>query len=332
MDQLTPVLINYLDEYARPHVQEKVTEELDETKVDLKRDLPTTIMDYIKGEGENREGGNALIAQIASVLGDDFIERVKSITEVTVEVASEGMDALLTNGVMNVAKGVITKTTGEEDDKPSGFNFDFLQSGKEGMVATTMVLSTPIIKQVAENISRKISSHIPAEIGGSVQEWIDEHGGSSGLLGKVAGFAVSFLGGDDDDEQTVKSAGTERDIAPTNGATGKIQRAIQKYLGPKVLSMIQPYMQKFEQKMTSSLEGELRGKVFSIEYIKSKVISMLTGATGGGDGSPFGAILGAVMGKVGGGSGGKGGDDDGDGNPMALLGGLASQFLSKREN
>ncbi|KAG0020570.1 hypothetical protein BGZ81_009285 [Podila clonocystis] len=394
MEQLTPLLFNYLEENARPHVQERVGEEIDDTKVNLKRDLPGTIMDYIKGVGEHAEQSNPFIAQIANHLGDDFIETVRSITETTVEIASEGMDLLLTNGVMNVAKGVIGKTTDEESGNSSGFNFDFLQSGKEGMVSTTMVLSSPVIKQVSANITKKIAAHIPAKVGGSVQEWIDQHGGSGSLLGKAAGFVAGFLNDDDDDEKTVAQGGTERDIQETGGHAGKIQMAIQKYLGPKVLSMILPYMQRFEEKMHGSLEGELRGKVFSVDYIKSKVLGMLTG---GGDGaSPFGALLGAFMGKAGSGGGGddddeggsggggmktllmgavmskvaggggrRGGDDDEDdeggsgggaggdilgalmskvggakggddeedgGNPLGAFAGIASQFMSQREN
>ncbi|KAF9300255.1 hypothetical protein BGZ74_008098 [Mortierella antarctica] len=327
MEQLTPLLFNYLEENARPHVQVRVAEEIDDTKVNLKRDLPGTIMDYIKGVGEHAEQSNAFIAQIANHLGDDFIDTVRSITETTVEIASEGMDLLLTNGVMNVAKGVIGKTTDEEGGNSSGFNFDFLQSGKEGMVSTTMVLSSPVIKQVSANITKKIAAHIPAKVGGSIQEWIDEHGGSGSLLGKAAGFVAGFLNDDDEDEKkTVAQGGTERDIQETGGHVGKIQLAIQKYLGPKVLSMILPYMQRFEEKMHGSLEGELRGKVFSVEYIKSKVLGMLTG---GGDGaSPFGAILGAFMGKAGGGGGGEDEDDEGgSGGGMKSL--LMGAVMSK---
>ncbi|KAF9322273.1 hypothetical protein BG003_003284 [Podila horticola] len=325
MEQLTPLLFNYLEENARPHVQDRVAEEIDDTKVNLKRDLPQTIMDYIKGVGEHAEQSNAFIAQIANHLGDDFIDTIRSITETTVEIASEGMDLLLTNGVMNVAKGVISKTTDEEGGNSSGFNLDFLQQGKEGMVSSTMVMSSPVIKQVSANITKKIAAHIPAKVGGSVQEWIDEHGGSGGLLGKAAGFVAGFLNDDDDDKkQTVAEGGTERDIQEAGGHAGKIQLAIQKYLGPKVLSMIMPYMQRFEEKMHGSLEGELRGKVFSVEYIKSKVLGMITG---GGD-SPFGAILGAFMGKAAGGGGGDDGDDEGgSGGGMKSL--LMGAVMSK---
>ncbi|KAG0348279.1 hypothetical protein BG004_005507 [Podila humilis] len=314
MNQLTPLLFNYLEENARPHVQEKVDEEINETKVDLKRDLPDTILDYIRGVGEGAQDANAFIVSIAQHLGDDFADEVRSLTQATVDVASEGMDLLLTNGVMTVAKGAISKCTEEEGAEGSGgLNFEFLQSGKESMIATTMALSAPYIKQVSENISRKISDHIPTKVGGSVQAWIDEHGGSSGLLGKAAGFVAGFLNDDDDDEEEVKvvsrSMTSNKDIEERGGKTGKIQRAIQKYLGPKVLSMIAPYMKRFEEKMTSSLHGELTGKVFSIEYIKSKVISMVTGGAG-----PLGGILGALMG---GGAmaslaGGSRGDDDED--------------------
>ncbi|KAF9375216.1 hypothetical protein CPB97_011593 [Podila verticillata] len=361
MEQFTPLLFNYLEEHARPHVQERVGEEIKDNKVELKRDLPGTIMDYIKGVGEHAEQSNAFIAQIAEHLGDDFIETIRHITESTVDIASEGMDLLLTNGVMNVAKGVIGKVTDEEGQGSGGFNFDFLQQGKEGMVSSTMVLSSPVIKQVSANISNKMSAHIPAKVGGSVQKWIDEHGGSSGLLGKAAGFFAGFLNDDDDKEKTVAQGGTDRDIQDAGGHVGKVQLAVQKFLGPKVLHMIQPYMQRFEEKMHGSLEGELRGKVFSVEYIKSKVLGMLTGD---GDGaSPIGALLGAFMGGSGGrrggddddegGSGGgmksllmgavmskvagggraKGGDNDDDGdNPLGAFADIASKFMSQREN
>jgi hypothetical protein len=149
MDSLTPILLNFLEEHARPHVQEKVTEELNETKVDLKKDLPDSIMDYIKGED-----GFPMIANIVSNMGDDFMQKVRAVTDATIETASEGMDLLLTNGVMNISKDVITNKTDGEGS--SGFNFDFLKSGKEGMIMTTMAASAPVIKQVSDNIGRKI--------------------------------------------------------------------------------------------------------------------------------------------------------------------------------
>ncbi|KAF9951045.1 hypothetical protein BGZ70_001142 [Mortierella alpina] len=144
------------------------------------------------------------------------------------------------------------------------------------------------------------------------------------------------MGGEDGPgEATVEGGGTDKDIEETGGHKGKIQVMLQKILAPKVLLMIQPYLQRFEEKMTRTLDGELRNKIFSIDYIKKKVISMLTGDDGeggeDGEGNPLGAILGAVLG---GGGGGKGGDGDGDddNNPMALFGGLASKFLKGRED
>ncbi|KAF9583183.1 hypothetical protein BGW38_010079, partial [Lunasporangiospora selenospora] len=157
MEQLVPVLMKYVEDFARPHVQEKVTEEVEETRGELKQDLPQTILDYIKSaDGLAEEGGVlAIIAKVISNIDqNDFLEKLKRITNVTVDTAADGMDLLLTNGVMNVAKGVLTKATNEEGQ--DGFNLDFLKSGKEGMVSTTMVLSLPVIKQVRENMGRKI--------------------------------------------------------------------------------------------------------------------------------------------------------------------------------
>lgn len=149
MDALTPILLNFLEEHARPHVQEKVSEELDETKVDLKKDMPDTIMDYIKSDE-----GIPMIANLLANLGDDFMEKIRAVTDTTIETASEGMDLLLTNGVMNISKDVLTSNT--DGKGSSGFNFDFLKGGKEGMVMTTMAASAPIIKQVSSNMGRKI--------------------------------------------------------------------------------------------------------------------------------------------------------------------------------
>ncbi|KAF9898402.1 hypothetical protein BX616_004079, partial [Lobosporangium transversale] len=290
MEQLTPLLMNFLEEYGRPHVQEKVTEELDETKVELKRDMPNTMVEYIKDSE-----ANPIVSQLADVMGDDLFERVKSVTEFTVEAASEGMDLLLTNGVMGIARKVLTQTTEEEGQ--GSLNLDFLKSGKEGMVSTTMAASAPVIKQVSTNIGNKISAHLPASIGGAIQEMIDEHGGSSGLLGMAAGLVLKFMGGEEDGpgEKTVEGGGDATDVEKVGGHTGKIQKMVQKILAPKVLLLIQPYLQDFEAKMTKSLEGELRTKLFSPDYIKTKVLSMITGL-GEGGGSGFGAILGAFMG------------------------------------
>ncbi|KAF9961309.1 hypothetical protein BGZ72_004230 [Mortierella alpina] len=328
MEQLLPMLMNYMEEHCRPLVQEKVSEELDETKGDLKQDLPHTIMDYITGDE-----ANPMVAKIVTAMGDDFLERIKSVTESTIEMASDGMDLLLTDGVMGIAKKVITKTTEEDDGSGGGFNMDFLQSGKEGMVTTTMAASAPMIKQASDNMGTKISAHFPAAVGGAVQEFIDEHGGDNGFLGTAAGFIGKFMGGDDGPgEVTVEGGGTDKDIEETGGHKGKIQVMLQRILAPKVMLMIQPYLQRFEEKMTRTLDSELRNKVFSIDYIKTKVLTMLTGGGGDGEGGgTLGVMLGALMG------GGKGKDgDDGDGDdgsdPMALLGGLASKFLKGRED
>jgi len=156
MDSLTPLLMNFLEEHARPHIQDKVSEELTETKGELKTEMPDMIKEHITGPESN-----PLVAQIVSSMGDDFMERVRQITEVTIETASEGMDLLLTNGVMNIAKGVLTKKNEEEGS--GGFNMDFLKSGKEGMIETTMAASTPVIKQVSDRLFERpsITPHGP---------------------------------------------------------------------------------------------------------------------------------------------------------------------------
>ncbi|KAF9146524.1 hypothetical protein BGX30_014589 [Mortierella sp. GBA39] len=335
MDALTPILLNFLEEHARPHVQEKVSEELDETKVDLKKDLPDTLMDYIKGDD-----GIPMIANIISNLGDDFMEKIRRVTDSTIETASEGMDLLLTNGVMNISKDVLTSNT--DGNGSSGFNFDFLKTGKEGMVMTTMAASAPVIKQVSDNMGRKISAHFPAQIGGTIQEMIDEHGGSDGLFGKAAGFLANFLISDDDGpgEHTVAGGGTDRDVEAAGGHTGKVQQMLQKFLAPKVLLMIQPYLQRFEAKMTRSLETELRGKVFNMEYIKATALTAITGmgALGGAAGG-FGGILGSLLGGKNRGdddddnNGGRRNDNDNNGgDTMSALTNLAGQFLKSREH
>ncbi|KAK3847663.1 MAG: hypothetical protein J3R72DRAFT_430531 [Linnemannia gamsii] len=340
MDALTPILINFLEEHARPHVQEKVTEELGETKVDLKKDLPDTVMDYLKGED-----GIPMIGNFIANLGEDFMEKLRKITDATIETASEGMDLLLTNGVMNISKDVITSKTDGEGS--SGFNFDFLKSGKEGMVMTTMAASAPVIKQVSDNMGRKISAHFPAQIGGTIQEMIDEHGGADGLVGKAAGFFAKFLISDDDGpgEHTVAGGGTDRDVEAAGGHTGKFQQMVQKFLAPKVLLMIQPYLQSFEEKMRTSLEGELRGKVFNIDYIKATAFTAITGMAALGSASGgLGGILGSFLGggrkdddddddNNGGGGKGRRNDDDDDGgnDTMSALTNLAGQFMKNRE-
>ncbi|KAF9165014.1 hypothetical protein DFQ26_000736 [Actinomortierella ambigua] len=340
MDQLLPVLMNFLEEKARPHVQGKVTEEVDEAKVDMKDSLPDQALDFIKGVGEaGEESGNALIAMIVDRIGGDSLkERIKSVTNLTVDTAAEGMDILLTNGIMNVAKGVMTKTVAEDGEASGGFNFDFLKSGKEGMIDTTMVLSQPVIKQVSGNIGRKISSHLPAAIGGSIQEMIDSTGGSFSPIGMAAKLfmKVAGVGDDDDDEKSgaTTRGGDEDDAKKEGGHLGPIQRALQKLLAPKIMEFIGPYMENFESKMNTSLEGELRNKVFNIDYIKQTALSMLTGASEGAGG--LGGLLSAFMGASGGGR--KGGDDDeegggggaGGGDALNLIGNLAQNFLKNR--
>ncbi|KAG0050957.1 hypothetical protein BGZ83_004250 [Gryganskiella cystojenkinii] len=328
MEGLTPLLMNFLEEHARPHIQEKVTEEMDETKGELKTEMPDMIREHVTGPESN-----PMIAQIISSMGEDFMERVRKITDMTIETASEGMDLLLTNGVMNIARGVLAKKNDEEGG--GGFNMDFLNQGKEGMVQTTLAASAPVIKQASDNMGRKISAHFPAAIGGSIQEMIDEHGGADGLLGKAAGFMAKFIGDRDDGpgEATIAGGGTERD-AEQVGHTGAVQKALQKLLAPKIMLLIQPYLQRFEAKMNRSLEGELRNKVFSSEYIKSKLMEVITGVQSGGGGG-LGGILGAFMGggskRLSGSQGGND-DDDGDKNPMSILGDLASGFLKHRDS
>ncbi|KAG0020343.1 hypothetical protein BGZ80_004357 [Entomortierella chlamydospora] len=182
MEALTPILMNFLEEHARPHVKEKVSEELDETKVDLKENLPDSVMEHLKSQD-----ANPMISQVADSMGDKLMEHIRKITNLTVETASEGMDLLLTDGVMNIARGILT-----EDSDGKGFNLDFLNKGKEGMVETTMIASKPVIKQVSTNISHKVSTHVPSHIGRAVQEFIDEHGGPNGPMAMVAGLFAKF--------------------------------------------------------------------------------------------------------------------------------------------
>ncbi|KAG0239712.1 hypothetical protein BGW41_007512 [Actinomortierella wolfii] len=325
MEQLMPVIINFLEEKARPHVQEKVTEEVDEAKVDMKESLPDQALDFIKGIGEaGEQSGNALISLLVEKIGGDSLkERIKTVTHLTVDTAAEGMDLLLTNGIMNVSRNVLTKTVAD-DGSGGGFNFDFLNSGKEGMVGTTMTLSQPVIKQVSGNIGRKISSHLPAAIGGSIQELIDSTGGSFSPIGMAAKLFMKIAGADDDDESADRG-GNEEDAKKEGGHLGPIQRALQKLLAPKILEFIQPYMDKFEAKMNKSLEDELRNKVFNIDYLKQTALSMLAGAGG------LGGLLGAFMGA----GGGKGGDDNEDGggrgaDALGMIGSLAQNFLNNR--
>lgn len=250
MDALAPMLMTFLEQQARPAVQSKVTEQLDSTKGDLKSSLPNTIMSYLSGSDGNG-GGNAMISQLMSSLGPNFMSKVSSVTGSTVDTASEGMDTLLTNGVMNIAKTVLTSNAGgAQAEGAGGFNFDFLSAGKDGMVNQTMAASTPVIKQVSDNMSKKLSSSIPASIAGAIQQMMDKNGGAAGgALGMVAGLMSKFMTGDGSGDHTVNGGGNEADIQATGGSTGGIQQMLQNLLAPKILLLIQPYMQKFEAQM-----------------------------------------------------------------------------------
>ncbi|KAF9979126.1 hypothetical protein BGZ65_006730 [Modicella reniformis] len=341
---LTPMLMDFLEEYGRV-VQEKVSEEVNETKGDLKQSLPGHVDEYVKSDE-----AHPMAKQAASVMGDSFTERVKSLTGHTVDAASEGMDLLLTGGVINIARDILSKVT----EGKSMAELEILKSDKENMIKHTLAAAIPIIKQVSKNIGHKISEHLPASIGGHIQEWIDEHGGDHGIVGLAAGLMGKLMGGDDDDsdddDPPETRAAKKVALEKAGIRTGKLQRIVTSILGPKISEFIVPHMQKFEEKMHTSLEGELRTKVFSFDYIKKKALSMLT--QGGG-------ALGALAGVLMGGSGGKGkdkgdgSDDEGDSNPMsailgalsgggageggggskrAMFGALAGQFLKKGDD
>ncbi|KAF9110232.1 hypothetical protein BGX27_006624 [Mortierella sp. AM989] len=329
MNKLVPLLMDVLDQKARPHVQTKVREQLDSTKGDLKQDLPNTIMRYLSGDDGNGEA-NPLIQQIVSKLGPNFMNRLTSVTNTTVDTASEGMDILLTNGVINIAKSVLTKQVdGADSDSKEvgGLNFEAIKSGKEGMVTTTMAASAPVIKQVSDNMGNKLSSSFPAAVGGAIQQMIDENGGEHGMMGMAASLMSKFAGSHGAGVKAVNSGGGASDIRATGGHTGSIQQLLQNLLAPKILLLIQPYLQKFEARMTETLEKELRTKVFSSEYIKQTVMSMLTGAQGQG-GSGSSAILGGVLSALG--HGGKGGKEGGSSQKLEALGNLASSFLKSK--
>ncbi|KAF9429987.1 hypothetical protein BGZ76_001005 [Entomortierella beljakovae] len=338
MDSLAPILMNFLEEHGRPPLQEKVTEEVDENKVDLKRELPGSIAEQLQGPDTN-----PIVSQVADGLGDKLVDHIKSITEAAVEVASEGMDLLLTDGIMNIARGILMKQTEEEGNR--GFNMDFLNQGKEGMIQTTMVASGPVIKQVSGNIGHKISAHIPARLATYIQEYIDDHGGASGFVGTAAGLIAKFMGGsdDEDDDDDGPDEENQRAIEASGGKPGPIQRMLKKLLSPKILEWVKPYMEKFEKKLNTTLESELRGKIFSVDYIKQKAFAMLTGISSEGGGGGFGGLLSSfITGKIGGGddddddkpkksSGGDDDDDNDKSDPMQMFGSLASQFLKNRE-
>ncbi|KAF9356715.1 hypothetical protein BGX26_004871 [Mortierella sp. AD094] len=328
MDKLVPLLMNVIEEKARPHVQTKVTEELNSTKGDLKEDLPGTIMKYLSGEDGNG-GGNPMVAQIISKLGPNFTRRLTSVTNTTVDTASEGMDILLTNGVINIAKNVLTKQVdGADSDsrEVGGLNFEAIKSGKEGMVKTTMAASAPMIKQVSDNMGNKISSSFPAAVGGAIQEMIDENGGEHGVMGMAAGLMSKLMSSHGPGDRVVGGGGDASDVRATGGHTGGIQQLLQNLLAPKILLLLQPYLQRFEAKMTESLEKELRTKVFSTEYIKQTVVAMLTGAHGQGA-SGSSALIGGVMSALG---HGKGGKEGGSGQTIEALSNLAGSFLKHK--
>jgi len=100
-----------------------------------------------------------------------------------------------------------------------------------------------------------LSEHLPASIGGRVQEWIDEHGGDGGFIGMAAGLVGKLMGGDDDDEDDGDTpevrAQKKASLEKAGVRTGKMQRIITSILGPKVADFIIPHIQKFEEKMVS---------------------------------------------------------------------------------
>ncbi|KAG0204191.1 hypothetical protein B0O80DRAFT_450866 [Mortierella sp. GBAus27b] len=346
--QINEVMGQFLEEHGRPIVQEKVTEEVEETKVDLKRDLPNHINEYTQSDDANKN-----VKQVAEVMGDKFTDKVKSFTHHTVDIASEGMDLLLTGGVMNIAKDILKKAT----EGKGMSELEAIKTDKENMIKHTMAAAVPIIKQVSHNIGTKIKEHLPASIGGHVQEWIDEHGGDHSLVGFAAGIMGKIMGGDshdsDDDDTPDQKAAKKAALEKAGIRTGKMQRIITSILGPKIADFIIPHMQRFEEKMHSKLEGELRNKIFSIDYIKQKALSLLAGSGGlGGLGGLLGKVLKIDDGKDddhkegGSGSSGssaaamgavsallnkKGGGGDGD-DLNKVLGGLASKFLGHRED
>lgn len=280
MDKLAPLLMNFIDQAARPPVQAKVTEQLDSTKSDLKSSLPTTVMNYLTGADGNG-GSNALLSQLVSSLGPNFANKLSSVTNSTVDTASDGMDLLLTNGVLNIAKGVLTKSAGEEGQQGGGFNFDFLSQGKEGMVATTLAASAPVIKQVSENMGKKLSTHFPQEIGQALQKMVDQNGGAGGAMGMAAGLMSQFLGGHGNNNNNSGSG----DRAQGDGTGGgPIQQMLQSFLGPKILTLIQPYLQKFEAQMVRRRQGKKTNKGKSILYsgLESKIPNLLRVCIKGG--------------------------------------------------
>ncbi|KAF9910354.1 hypothetical protein EC991_006853 [Linnemannia zychae] len=327
MDKVAPLLMNFLEQQARPQVQAKVTEQLNATKGDLKSELPNTILNYLSGK--DGAGANPMISQLVSTLGPNLLKSVTSVTSSTVDTASEGMDTLLTNGVMNIAKSVLTQGAGNSAGgapEAGGINFDFLKSGKEGMVNTTMAASEPVIKQVSENMSAKISSAIPGAIGNALQSMMGQQGGAGGALGMAAGLMSNFM---NHGNATAPAAAGVAPGVPAATGSGPIQQLCQSMLGPKIAMLLKPILAKFETQMAQTLERELRNKIFSSDYMKSTVMGMLTG--GGGSGGVGNALLGGAMNAMmgGNGNGAAGGQQSGQAAALNALGSLASSFLKK---
>jgi hypothetical protein len=256
MDKVAPLLMSFLDQQARPQVQAKVTEQLNSTKGDLKHDLPNTILNYLSGkDGHDGAGDNPTLSQLVSTLGPNLLKSVTSVTNTTVDTASEGMDTLLTNGIMNIAKSVLTQGSTNANGGPAetgGINFDFLKSGKEGMVNTTMAASEPVIKQVSENMSAKLSSAIPGAIGNALQSMMGQQaGGSGGALGMAAGL-MSTLMNHGNGTTTADPAAAAGSTAPVAGGNRPIQQLCQSVLGPKIAMLLKPYLAKFETQMVKA--------------------------------------------------------------------------------
>lgn len=273
MDKIAPLFTSFLDQQARPQVQAKVTEQLNSTKGDLKHDLPTTILNYLSGkDGNEGASSNPMVSQLVSTLGPNLLKSITSVTDSTVDTASEGMDTLLTNGIMNIAKSVLTQSATNANGGPAetgGINFDFLRSGKEGMVSTTMAASEPVIKQVSENMSAKLSSAIPGAIGNTLQSMMGQQaggsggpGGSGGALGMAAGLMSTLMHHGNGTAPTdsaataggaaAPNAGAAPDAggaAPVAGGNGPIQQLCQNMLGPKIALLLKPYLAKFETQM-----------------------------------------------------------------------------------
>ncbi|KAF9929992.1 hypothetical protein FBU30_001011 [Linnemannia zychae] len=328
MDKVSSLLVSFLEQQARPQIQAEVTQQLNSTKADLKNDLPNTILNYLTGKDGNGDG-DPTMSQLVSNLGPNLLKSVSSVTNSTVDTASEGMDTLLTNGIMNIAKSVLTKEgAGATDGDPSagGINFDFLRKGKEGMVGTTLNASEPVVKQVSENMSAKLSSSIPGAIGDALQSMVNQHArGASGAIGMAADMLSNFMSGNNNSADTNAAASAPN--AATGGNNESIQQLCKSLLSPKIATLLKPYLAKFEAQTMKKLENELRTKVFSTEYIKSTVMGMLTGSNG--QNSAGQGILGTAMNAMVGGNNNNANDSQHSGQASALnaLGNLANTFL-----